>query len=1136
LQLESLSKCHNKLAIEKALDDLPDTLNGTYSRIMDTVKSSRHCREAVSILQMLLWSSDSMLTIDGFNDAIVVQPDLTPAFDKANRLFDLSSIISICSGLVLLMRIDDTALLSLCFAHSSVKDFLLSPEVPPPFKSQLEERVARLAILRTCFAYLQCLDWDFDDVVEFTREHQFAVCANNIWPRQARALEATDDEALALIIGFLESDLQRSTPFFRFTYPRIAPSGQEWCALYVAATEGLVRSCRHLIERELASARSLTQPDDLMGGSTLEAKDAGTSNGSDIRNIIGRISAAAPSHSLQFRLDNALVTASLNGHDDIVRDLLHHGASASAIDQCNFLTPPGGSALLAAAEYGHLEVVKMLVKAGASINHLVPGVFGTPLYAASKLGHVSVVEFLTEQKADPNVICGTCGNALLAAVQGNHADIVNTLIACGADVDVVPWNPDLPASLIEDGHDPAAWNNPTLLFAARYGIGLNVIQAASLSAEMIAGGVLVDMGADLESVVKAAMMRTAVSCGHGFSPLQSASSSGRLGIVEALVKAGAEINALGYHGTAFALAAQNGHEDIVDFLLERADVNLKRSVFLDGLDWTPLEEAAAKRQATIVRKILTRGAVIPDNVLALAAAVSGNADVVKLLIAAKANTEGRDIFGRTALQNAAVIGHEATVEMLLRYGTCVDAPGPDDTKAMHFSKAGAIKHAILVRGVEIDPQADGLEYGTALQAAVYRGHHEIVRILLAYGASIEATGPKGDALTIAASSGKMDMLNLLLESNESISRISSGSTSLRVAANKGHVNVVARLLSYGVPPDVAGPAGTALHDAVANGHEDVVRTLLAGGANVNSDAGNGFTPLRFAVEGKHTSTVRLLLAHNADVNTVSNHGSTLGYAVETGELEIVNLLLSQGALVEVNRGPTFLTPLQVAVFKGYEQIVNALLDAGADPNALDEAKLGSPPLKYACQINREDIARLLLERGADVNGTSKESPLTPIQFCCSMGYESLVNTLVSFNAAIDAPYPDVCALDRAANKGYLSIVTYLLDHGADPNFDNEVGTLLQDAAYTGDVALVTVLLDHGADIDHSCRETCPGRGICALLQAVAMDHEDIVDLLMSRGASLEVAIGDAVRMGDEVIMEKMLALRPVFLRYERSRQ
>jgi predicted KAP-like P-loop ATPase len=51
-----------------------------------------------------------------------------------------------------------------------------------------------------------------------------------------------------------------------------------------------------------------------------------------------------------------------------------------------------------------------------------------------------------------------------------------------------------------------------------------------------------------------------------------------------------------------------------------------------------------------------------------------------------------------------------------------------------------------------------------------------------------------------------------------------------------------------------------------------------------------------------------------------------------------------------------------------------------------------------------------------------------------------------------------------------------------------------------------------------------------------MDHEDIVELLLSRGARLEVAIDDAVRMGDEVIMEKMLALRPVFRRYERSCQ
>lgn len=1147
LQLDALSKCHNKFAIEKALDDLPVSLNDTYARILSAVKAGPHCGEVTSILKMLLWSSDVTTSIEGYNDAIVVRPDMTPAFDVGDRLFDLSAVVSICSGLVALVRIDDTEALSLCFAHASVKDFLMSAEVPQPFKRQLEERDARVWILRTCFAYLRCLDWRFDDKLDFMRKYPFAISANEIWPQQARALEDTDDEVLKLTIDFLQSDLLKLPAFFDFSYPLAHFGEQECSSLFYAAPEGLVRSCRYLIQCELKAAELQSHQDSLTVGSGLDSEDPDGM----VENVAVRMARtflmavfsrsvpasiavdsataesqpSSPAKRLQLRLDTALITASFKGHDDIVRDLLHHGASASAIDELNFHTPPGISALLAAAEYGHLEIVKMLIKQGASLNRFVPEKFGTPLYAASKLGHLAVVEFLIEQHADPNIICGTCGSALLAAVQGDHTEIVNALIACGADVNVVPWDPDAQAFMKSKGiEDSAAWfNNPTLTFFSQFGTGLNMVQQISLFSEMATMDSLVEQGGDCESHVKAAIMRFAALCGHGLSPLQSASSSGRLDIVKALVEAGADINAPGYHGTAFALAVQNGHENLIDFLLGRADVNLKRSVFLDGLDWSPLEVAAATKQVATVRKILSHGGIATDSILALAAGVPNNAGVVELLINAKANPDGRDMFGRTALQNAAVTGQDTTVEMLLRYGAWVDAAGPDDSHLGEYPKEGAFKHAILLRGIEIDVQADGLKYGTALQAAVYRSHRAVVQILLGYGASISHPGPGGDALAIAASLGNLEMVDLLLESKQLANRTSDGSTALRIAAEKNHVDVVRRLLACGIPPNIAGPDGTALVEAARNGHEDVILALLAGGADIDSDEGYGLTPLHTAVKFKQTAAVRILLDHNADVNKVGDKGSALGHAVELGEEEIVNMLLSKGALVDGNEGPKHLIPLQAAVFKGYERLVKVLIDAGADVNGLDEAGLSPTPLRYACQVNREDIARLLLERGADVNAGDQHYALTPIQFCCAMGYESLVHTLVSFGADIDAPHADGCALDRAVDKGHLSIVTYLLNHGANPNTDTARGIPLHTSAFRGDIAIATLLLDHGADIDHSCQPpACEGGSRGALYQAVAEGQLEVVRLLLSRGASVEVAIEDAKRSGNEEIMNWLM--------------
>ncbi|KAI4726301.1 purine and uridine phosphorylase [Aureobasidium sp. EXF-10728] len=839
LQLDQLSQCHNKPAIEKALEDLPNTLNDTYARILTTIKSSPHYREVVFILKMLIWSdSDVKMTIAGYNDAIVVRPDVTPAFDIGDRLFDLSSVVSICSGLVMMARVGDTNILTLCFAHASVKDFLLSPDVPQPFQSQLEEKAARVSIM-----------------------------------------------------------------------------------------------------------------------------------------------------------------TSQQGHTDVVRDLLRYGASARAIDHFAFLTPPGASALSVAAEYGHFNIVRMLAEAGACINYLVPGQYGTALYAASKHGHFEIVQLLIEQKADPNIIGGTCGNALMAAIQSDHAEIVSALISCGADVNTVPWEPGSPQLHHVEGIQDMTLhvNNPTLNFLAQWGHGTDLLQTASLASELIAAKALLEMGADTNTLVQSAALRQAFACGHGFSPLQSAAASEKLNVVRILIEAGAEINAIGYHGTAFALAVENGSEVIIDLLLDRADVNLKRAVFLDGLDWAPLDTAVAKRQVATTRKILSHDAVIADSTLALAAGIPDNTDTVKLLIEAKAS-HGRDIFGRTALQNAAVLGQETVVEMLLRYGADVDAPGPDYTNSIHFAKAGVIKHAMLVRGVEIDVQADGLEYGTALQAAVHRGHYGVVQILLDYGASISTPGPKGDALGVAASSGNLQMVEMLLLSKKSKIEDQSRNAAWRIAAEKGHLDVVKRLLYHHIPPGTDGADG-----------------------------------------------------------------------------------------------------------------------AAAIPSAQDEPT----PLRYACHINSDDMARLVLANGADVNARDQFN-LTPLQYCCAMGHETLISTLLSHNADIEAPHHQGSALIRAVDKGHFSIVITLLNHGANADDLAQTETPLIVAASRGDVPIVTLLLDHGVKVDHSC----PGHSHCALYQSVANGHEQVTNLLLSRGADTSVAIRDARKAKNYKVLEKLQGLRP----------
>jgi hypothetical protein len=150
-------------------------------------------------------------------------------------------------------------------------------------------------------------------------------------------------------------------------------------------------------------------------------------------------------------------------------------------------------------------------------------------------------------------------------------------------------------------------------------------------------------------------------------------------------------------GTALCLAAQNGHEDRVRFLLDhKADIRARR---IDGT--TALHVAAW----------------------------SGHEATVRLLLERNADIQARRINGATALHEAAWCGHEATVRLLL------------DRKA--------------------DIQAKQHDGWTALHAAAYRGYETMVRLLLERNADIHAKSRGRTALHMATSNGHEATVQLL---------------------------------------------------------------------------------------------------------------------------------------------------------------------------------------------------------------------------------------------------------------------------------------------------------------------------------------------------------------------------------------
>lgn len=119
--------------------------------------------------------------------------------------------------------------------------------------------------------------------------------------------------------------------------------------------------------------------------------------------------------------DTALILASREGHVEIVRLFLEHGADL------NFQDDDGNTALLEACIYGHIDVVKLLLDLGADPN-IWSEYRSTPLIFASCGGYIEIVGLLLEHGANPNLQDDDGESALLEACIYGHIEIVKLLL------------------------------------------------------------------------------------------------------------------------------------------------------------------------------------------------------------------------------------------------------------------------------------------------------------------------------------------------------------------------------------------------------------------------------------------------------------------------------------------------------------------------------------------------------------------------------------------------------------------------------------------------------------------------------------------------------------------------------------
>ncbi|MHC9537915.1 MAG: ankyrin repeat domain-containing protein [Vulcanimicrobiota bacterium] len=280
------------------------------------------------------------------------------------------------------------------------------------------------------------------------------------------------------------------------------------------------------------------------------------------------------------------------------------------------------------------------------------------------------------------------------------------------------------------------------------------------------------------------------------------------------------------------------------------------------------------------------------------------------------------------------------------------------------------------------------------------------------------------------------------------------------------------------------------------GDFQAVQLFLASGMNVNARNDKGRTALSLAAQENHFQAVDWLIKKNADINAEDcNHVTVLTYALSPKGPDSAMLLIQNGADISGKNNP-----ILAAVDLGYVDIVKLLVSKKVKLELDDDRGLRWSPLRRALEHDNQEMARILISAGDDVNSRDN-SGYTPLHKAAEKGYTEIARMLILKGADVNAKTrKGLTPLCTASMKNATEIMELLMNKGAEVNVkgDHE-GTPLHAACINGNLRMVELLISKGANVNAA--------GGTALLGALAYTHPDIARLLISKGADINARGG-----------------------------
>lgn len=705
--------------------------------------------------------------------------------------------------------------------------------------------------------------------------------------------------------------------------------------------------------------------------------------------------------------------------------------------------------------------------------------------------------------------------ALLGAASGGWTEIARKLIEAGVDTAITDEDGNRALHLsAKNQHigimklllEERCKQSGNFDINARNNFGETPLHLATEAGQSLSVQLLLEHDADVDAVTS-----------NGERAFHIAASLGNVEVMRRLLAARAKdyrlchVNRDGRN--VLTLAVQKGHTDIIKMLLETGIYPKKIQSTQENMLVMAAKHLQNGKDMTLL--FLAGGWNVNVRVEATiactalhAAALAGNAPVVKLLLDVGAEHCVRNSQGKQPLHLAVERGDVDVVKMLLSKGADIDARDKQnvsplllivnrkDTKMLEIvleshpgvdigSKQLPTERTVLQECCS-NPEATKLLLERSANAMT-RSNSNVVHA----GFQTDCTGDDGGRIPDAAAFyGELATVQLLVERGaDVIAADKKGTAPIHHAAMRNTPEMVEYLLHQGANlEEMSDDHGTPLMAAVWHDKTETVKFLLGQEANVNATSTKScpyYTALQAAVKRNSPTLVGILLEHGADVNLARGRSSTaLCAAIREGSIDITKLLVEAKADIGSKCG----WPEQLAIQKNRRDILKILVEHGVVPGRRGRRLLGYPWMWSRFSLER------LLHKYPDINHNARDSAGRTL-LIVAVRHGMCPDILLEHPTPVNLQdHRGQTALIYAIRRGHHETVQRLLEAGGDPLSGDVRGRdALYWAALRGDADMFGTVF---RQVDKLAQTESPF--VLAINAAAAAGQADLVKDLLAK--------------------------------------